>query len=109
MQQIPIYYVVSLNKPDYIPTAKKLSGQTKSAYIIFLHLHGGMHITIERYTCISMTEQLAESFGIETICNTNSRIGMAKKMKGSTPQLTIFQNSLEAILHRSWFCWFFSS
>ena len=62
-------------------TAEKLSCERKAADIIFFDLHRGVTVSVQSYGSIGMTEQFAESFGIKVFFNTNSRIGMAKKMK----------------------------
>lgn len=68
-----------------------------------------MHIAIEGYACVRMTEQFAESFGIESIFYANGGIGMSEQMKVYIPNTADFQYRLESILHGSWFSRFASS
>lgn len=84
---------------------KNLSRQTKSAYIILLHLHRGMHIAVQGNAGVRMSQQLAQGFRIEPVCDADRGIGVPEQMEWHASQLTGFQNSLEAILHRSRFYW----
>ena len=52
-----------------------------------------------------MTEQFAESLGIEAVFNADSRIGMTKKMEVDISDSAFFQNCFESVLHSSWFSW----
>lgn len=52
-----------------------------------------------------MTEQLAESFRIETFFNADCCIGMSQKMKVDISDSAFFKNRLESVLHSSWFSW----
>ena len=62
-----------------------------------------MHIAIEGNACVRMTEQLAESFGIESGFYANGCIGMSEQMKIYVSDTAYFQNSFKAILHGSGF------
>ena len=87
-----------------------LSRQLQSLYIFLLHLHRGMHISIQSNTGISVSQQFTQRLCIKPMGNTICSISVSKQMKWNLSDTTKFQDFLKPILHRSRFCRFaFSS
>ena len=85
---------------------KILSCQLQSLYIFLLHLHRRMHISIQRNTGISVSQQFTQRLCIKPMGNTICSISVSKQMKWNLPDTTEFQDFLKPILHRSRFCRF---
>ena len=83
-----------------------LSCQLQSLYIFLLHLHRGMHISIQSNTGISVSQQFTQRLCIKSMGNTICSISVSKQMKWNLPDTTEFQDFLKPILHRSRFCRF---
>ena len=85
---------------------KILSCQLQSLYIFLLHLHRGMHISIQRNTGICVSQQFTQRLCIKPMGNTICSISVPKQMKWNLPDTTKFQDFLKPILHGSRFCRF---
>ena len=82
------------------------SHQFQPLYIFLLHLHRRMHISIQRNTGISVSQQFTQRLCIKSMGNTICSISVSKQMKWNLPDTTEFQDFLKPILHGSRFCRF---